>query len=74
MSSNKLIVYFLQITKATSSFFCSIELAGNLTRGMMTIDHKGLAGHSDNVLAVTEIDLQEFAKTLIWGMGGPNFN
>jgi hypothetical protein len=40
----------------------------------MAIDHKGLAGHSDNVLAVTEIDLQEFAKTLIWGMGGPNFS
>jgi len=53
---------------------CTVELAGNHTRGMMVVDHRSyVAGLRKNVHAITEVDVDQYAKTMIWGLGGDHF-
>jgi len=41
-------------------FYCTVELNGTYTRGMMVVDRKGHLKKEANVNIVSEVDLDEY--------------
>ncbi|ODN04827.1 hypothetical protein Ocin01_01814 [Orchesella cincta] len=62
-----------KVIKKSISRYCTVELAGNWTRGLMVVDKLGLMKKPHNVIIITEFD-QELSKSImLWGAGGEHY-
>jgi inosine-uridine nucleoside N-ribohydrolase len=62
--------YFLKVIKKSDNFHCTVELSGELTRGMMVVDKTFLKQKPSNATLILEIDESVFESMLVWAAGG----
>lgn len=60
----------MQVIKSTLSKHCTVELAGNWTRGLMVIDKLGILKKPDNVILIKELDEEMSKNIMLWAIGG----
>lgn len=64
----------MQVLNKTVKRHCTVELAGNLTRGLMVVDKMGILKKPDNVLIITELDENLCKRIMLWAIGGKHYD
>ena len=62
-----------QLAKALESYFCTVELHGAHSRGMMIVDKNFMQKKQSNAALVKYVDMKMFEDMLFWAVGGPDY-
>lgn len=61
------------VATKTEFQYCTVELQGMHTRGMMVVDRNGFLEKPPNCTLITDVDLPLYEKMLVWAAGGPYY-
>jgi inosine-uridine nucleoside N-ribohydrolase len=58
------------VIKTQEQYYCTVELNGSLTRGMMVVDKGKVVNKPPNAAVITEIDRDLYESMLLAAVGG----